>query len=508
MIQGVLYCRVSDTEQREGFSIDSQARVGEEVARRHGIEIVRRWCVVESAKKEGRKAFSELVAFVKAHSTVKVLLFEKPDRMTRNFSDLVLLYDLVQRQDKELLFFTTGLRINKNSRSSEQFQLDIQVVLARNYINNLREEVMKGLTQKFLKGGFPSIAPTGYLNDAQTRGITLDARQAPLVRKLFELYGTGRYSLEEIAKIGQREGLEHPLKRKPIKKSGIYHILTNPFYYGLMKWNGQSGIGSHEPLISQALFERVQQVLGGQMRPRSRKFAFHGLAECGHCGSAITSEFHVKKQKNGVRREYLYYRCTGWRNGGKVCKGSYVSERELVEQLGEPLKNLTLDSPTVFKVKKALADSFRSEKEFHHSRLAALQTEATRIKGWLDKAYADRLEGVLTIEEYKEKAEAWRNCLVELQQEIRGHETADANYLDQGSRILELAQRAHELYERQPDNFEKRKMVDLVSSKVVISGGRVVLNLREPFSTLSKVAVAASSAKRGSEWWAVEDLNL
>ncbi len=508
-IKAARFFRVSSKEQEDGYSLEAQGRESTDYERRHDLETVRTWAVAESAKKaDVRKAFKEFVQYFRTNPSVKVMLFEKPDRMTRNFRDLVTIYELIDEHHKEVHFFKTGLVINENSKSSDQLQLDLHVVLARNYINNLAEEVTKGLNEKLRGGGWPSAAPTGYLNDPVTRETVPDPARSKIVRKLFELYATGRYSLNQIAKIAQKEGLEHPHKKTPVKKSGIYHILTNPFYFGVMKWKDELVAGHHEPLLSKVLYDRVQSVLGGQQRPKTKKFAFRGFGECGHCGSPITAELHVKKQKNGVTRRYVYYRCTGWKNGGKVCEGSHISERDLVAQLGEPLKRLKIDAATLALVKSALAESFKGEKLYHAERMTALTAESTRLMTWIDKAYTDRLEGILTPEDFKAKSEGWRLRLMDVQGEIRAHQEADGSYLEDATLILDIAQRAYAIYEVAADNFERRRIVDQLVSKVVISDRRAVLNLWEPYSVLSKVAVAAKSRKSSSLKWAVEDLNL
>lgn len=38
-------------------------------------------------------------------------------------------------------------------------------------------------------------------------------------------------------------------------------ILSNPFYIGLFRYNGELHKGSHEPLIEKSLFDKVQRVL-------------------------------------------------------------------------------------------------------------------------------------------------------------------------------------------------------------------------------------------------------
>jgi DNA invertase Pin-like site-specific DNA recombinase len=380
----------------EGYSQDVQEREGDRYADRIEVDIARRWIVSESAKEAGRKAFGEMVQFVKSDPSIKVVIFEKTDRSTQNIYDVDQLYRLIEVHDKELHFYKTGLVLHKHSKSSDKLRFDIEAVLARNYINNLSEEVKKGMDAKVRDGGWPGIAPAGFLNDRVTREIVQDEVQGPIAKRAFEMAGTGRYTLETLLVFARKAGLRNPLKKTLIGKSGLYHVLTNTFYYGLVQWKGELFQGKHEPLISKALFDRVQQVLGRKKRPKHRKFPFQGMGVCGHCGSAITAEYHAKRQKNGKRHEYVHYHCTGWKNGGKVCPGSRISERALVEQLGEPLKNLWLDAGTVEEIKAALRESFASEREYQKEHLTALQAEAARLKTWIDKAYTDRLEGLLT----------------------------------------------------------------------------------------------------------------
>jgi site-specific DNA recombinase len=504
-----LFVRVSSKEQEEGYSLASQQGEGEEYALRRGFVIDRKWAVAESAKDTARKAFKELVQYVKARPQVKVLLFEKPDRMTRNFADLVTIYELVDKYDKEIHFYKTGLKINRQSRSSDQVHLDMEVVWARKFITNLREEVKKGMLQKVRDGGAPHLAPVGYRNNRETAGVELDPVQGPLVKRLWHLAATGRFTVDRLTEKAAELGIVSRRTGKPLCRSGIHGIFEKTFYYGLVKWGGEEVTGNHETLISKALFDQVQEVLRNEgRRPKNLSFPFKGLPVCGSCGSGVTAEQHTKHQKNGNTHRYVYYRCTGWRNGRNVCKDSYIREEELADQLGEPLKQLVINAPTLGKIRDAIRRSTADERQLAHSRLAALKAEETRLKKRLEQAYEDKLDGVLPAEEYRERSEGWRNRLVAIGGEIAGLEKDSPVFLEEASKILDLARRAHGLYARQRDNYERRKLIDLMGSKVVISGRRAVLNLREPFNSLSKLAFAANSGKGDPEWYARQDLNL
>ena len=278
-----MFLRVSSKEQRdEGYSLEAQERTGREYAARHGLEIVRMWSVAETAKSDVlRKAFKEFIQFVRATPAIRVMLFEKPDRMTRNFTDLATVYDLIEKHGKEAHFFRSGLRINRESKSSDQMQLDFQVVIARNYILNLREEVKKGMRQKVLNGGFPATAPLGYRNNRATAEIEPVPEQAPIIKKLFELYATGRYSLRELMLAAADLGLRYRNSANTVQRCTMYTMLQNPAYYGMVRWGGEMAQGKHEPIITKALFDRVKAVLDRENRPRNMKFAFRGLPVTG-----------------------------------------------------------------------------------------------------------------------------------------------------------------------------------------------------------------------------------
>src|SRR4051794_5722200 len=88
--QAVTYGRVSSKEQeKEGFSIPAQLKLLADYALANGLAVVREYVDVETAKQTGRAAFGEMVTYLKAHPTVRVLLVEKTDRLYRNLKDWV-----------------------------------------------------------------------------------------------------------------------------------------------------------------------------------------------------------------------------------------------------------------------------------------------------------------------------------------------------------------------------------------------------------------------------------
>jgi site-specific DNA recombinase len=477
MIRGLLYVRVSSQDQaEEGFSLESQEKEGEKYASRKGLTIVKKWAVSESAKVQGRKAYKELIDYAKNNPDIKAIIFEKVDRMTRNFFDLVEIYDLIEKHDKEIHFFKQGLIIDKKSKSSDKLNLDIQVVLARNYINNLGEEVKKGLKEKALQGEFPQRAPLGYKNNKETHLIEIEPITAPFIRKLFSFYATGNYSLAQLVDIMYGEGLKYPSGNK-IQKSVIEFILKNPIYYGSMRWDGEIYKGKHTPIIDKGLFEAVQEAFQkhNKFKGNRRNFAFTGLLTCSECGCSITAE--MKKGR------YVYYHCTG--HFGGDCKKNYLREEYIEDKLGELLKGIELEDKTLEWLKEALHQSHKTEREYSDKMIASLNSQKEKAKKRLDQAYVDKLDGNITEEFWKMKSGEWINEIENVSIKLNAHEHSNINYYEDGVKILELSKKAYSLY-KSATAQEKRKLLNLVLSNCYLEGKNLRPDYKKPFDIIRK----------------------
>jgi site-specific DNA recombinase len=85
-----------------------------------------------------------MLRFLKTHPTVRIILVEKTDRLYRNLKDWVRL----DEYDVEIHLVKEGTVLSRDSRSSEKFMHGIKVLMAKNYIDVLSEEVRKGMLEK------------------------------------------------------------------------------------------------------------------------------------------------------------------------------------------------------------------------------------------------------------------------------------------------------------------------------------------------------------------------
>lgn len=124
-----------------------------EYAVTHSFNVVKEFVDNETAKKVGRTNFGEMIKFLRKNTTVKTILVEKTDRLYRNFKDYVLLDEF---EGIEIHLVKENTILSDNSRSHEKFIHGIKVLMAKNYIDNLSEEVKKGMLQKASQGEYPS----------------------------------------------------------------------------------------------------------------------------------------------------------------------------------------------------------------------------------------------------------------------------------------------------------------------------------------------------------------
>ena len=159
--------------------------------------------------------------------------------------------------DLEIHFIKENVILSRDSRSSEKFMHGIKVRMAKNYIDNLSEETRKGMLEKAEEGIWPSFAPLGYRNVVGPGGKRLiepDPELAPIITRMFEWYASGQYSLVQVTKMAQAEGMVFRKSNDPVPKATDHKILRNRIYTGKFDWDGKTYPGVHVPLLTPHLF--------------------------------------------------------------------------------------------------------------------------------------------------------------------------------------------------------------------------------------------------------------
>ena len=414
----ILYARKSTEEDdRQVLSIQAQLEELQEYAAKEKLEIVASFCEAKTAKEPGRIKFAEMLSLIERGKADGIISWH-PDRLARNSVDGGKIIHFVDRGLIRSLKFPTFWF---EPTPQGLFMLQIAFGQSKYFVDNLRENVKRGLRQKIRNGTWPGWAPVGYTNNPKTRGIDVDSEKAPKVRKMFEMYATGEYTLHSLANWCKENGLRGNLN-KPLVIANIQKNLQNIFYLGLMKWKGEIFEGKHEPLISKKLFDKCQEVMtkrGKVQEVRKHHFAFLGLLKCASCGCSITGE----RQKG-----HNYYRCT--KKKGLCQEKHYLREEILTEQITSYLQKVSLSSQDTEKVLAALDSEQDKAREDAKSEVIVLKEQLSQVEAKLQKLLDIYLADALSTEEYAAKKSSLLSQKIAFVEKITDFEQKGLSWLE------------------------------------------------------------------------------
>ena len=344
-----LYARKSsESDERQAMSIESQVKEMSSLAAKENILIKEIRSESYSAKVSGtRPVFSQMIDDIR-QGYFNAILTWAPDRLSRNAGDLGTIIDLMDAQ--KLLAIRTYSQSFSNS-PNEKFLLMILCSQAKLENDNRGLNVKRGIRAKCEMGWRPCMPPLGYYNRAMggIKDIVIDPDRGPIVSKMFYrvayLGQSGRTVKRWLDGIGfsTRSG-------KKVTLSQIYIMLKNPFYYGQFEYPIGSGKwykGSHKPLVSKEVFNKVksQLVVPRKVRWDSKGFAFKHVIKCAGCKASIVGEEKFKKLLDGTIKKHIYYHCSGSKDCNYV--KPYIREEKLIEQLAAFIDSLDEENITV-----------------------------------------------------------------------------------------------------------------------------------------------------------------
>lgn len=361
-----LYARKSsENEDRQVQSIEDQVEILTALAKRNNIEIKHIYTESKSSKKpNNRPLFTEMIQRIEKGDANGILCWSM-NRLFRNPVDQGLVgwllqlgtISCIQTVDRQYLPDDNVLLFN------------VEGGMANQYIIELRKACMRGLQSKINKGWSPGLPPIGYLNDKNEKIIIEDSVRFPLVRQMWDMILSGKYSPKEIRVIANEKwGLRTPKLKKtgdmPICRAMTYKIFNNIYYTGMFKYKGNLYQGKHKPMITLKEFEKVQLIIGrkGIQRPKSHNFAYTGLIRCSKCGCMYTGTEKSKIVKTtGEIKKYTYFHCTRKKEGTSCYNKN--SKPVTLENLEKQVLNIIAQCSLHPQFTKWAVDYLEAEKE-------------------------------------------------------------------------------------------------------------------------------------------------
>ena len=367
-----------------------------------------------------RPKFQQLVQFL-SHGHFRGVVVLSWDRLSRNRGDDTVIRKLMRRGVDVRFAYA-----QYDNSSAGELHMDIDGMFAQHHSRITSEKVRLATRANRLAGKCTYRAPIGYLNTGRMDYKPLDPERAPFIKELFERYATGDWSLADLARLAMDQGIEtipvrrprskrelladdaditdNPKVSRPLTENHISRILSNPFYTGRLRGvdGGLVRSTSHQPLVSDRLFDDVQMKLG--KRTVSRHYTnkldlpFRGLVRCGNCGRA-----YVPYRKKG----HLYFRvrcAVGCSNTLKNCSLTYVAD-----ELSRVIANLVFTDEELAKIEACCATDVVQLQEEQHQQRDRRERQAKRLRSDLNYLQANRLallrSGAYTPEALADEAE-------------------------------------------------------------------------------------------------------
>ena len=488
----VLYARKStEDEDRQVLSIESQLEELRLYSAKEKFDIVASFEEAKTAKEPGRMKFAEMLSFLESGKADGIISWH-PDRLARNSVDGGKIIHMVDRGLIRSLKFPTHWF---EPTPQGLFMLNIAFGQSKYFSDNLRENVKRGQRQKLRNGVWPGWAPVGYKNNAYTRGIDLDKEKAKKVKKIFELYSTGAYTLNSLANWCEEHNLRSRCE-KLMTINGIQLMLQNPFYIGLMRYKSEMFEGPHEPILTKKLFDKVQETMrsrGKVHEVRKHQFNLLGLLKCASCSCSITAEKQIKPSG----REYTYYRCT--RKKGPCAEKHFVRAEILEQQIRDFLQKVSLSSQDTEKVLAALEHDEKQAKEQARGEAQQLKKEIADLDKRLEKLLDAFLSDALSTAEYAAKKEKLVLNKATLNEKVSDIEHKGVSWLEPAREfVLSLNQAAKLL--KQNDFSETTAFLKTIGSNHSLRNGRFEMEPKMRYARAAEQSEAASSPLQIPRW--------
>ncbi len=331
------------------------------------------------------------------------------------------------------------------------------------------------LMQKFREGWQPSPLYIGYRSvggEGERKTCEPDIYIAPVIKQLFELYATGNYSILDLQEWLKDKNV---LSRNgtSLGHSVICNILNNPFYYGLIRWHGESKIGKHKPIIDKALFDTCQYVLAKHrsflIRKRTHDYLLRGFAYCYHCDQRYTAEPHPNHSINKPGFVH-YYHCQ--KRGKNGCPAKYIEMSELEQMVEKEFKKLQFSDSfietVITKAKEIIAENRRTSSSVVQgiiNQKSGLETRRNTLEDAL-------LDGTIDRETFKRRHNELQEQILNLDNQMLEFDNKGKIDIDLIEEVLAFARNIHQAYIEAP-TFLKRHYLRFFFEKIVVKDKKI-----------------------------------
>lgn len=501
--RAVIYLRVSTREQAErggeaeGFSIPAQREACRRAAEALGAMAIEVFVDRgESARSARRPELQRMLRYIREHD-VQYVVVHKLDRLARNLHDHVTIVAALDEVGVDLISCSENI---DNSPTGKLLRT-IMAGMAQFYSDNLATEVVKGSREKARRGGTLGKAPLGYRNirayderGREYRTVDLDPDRAPLIKWAFETYATGEWTvdrlLDELTKRGLTNTKTGTRPERPLRHSHLHKLLTHPYYKGIVRYLGVEYPGKHPRLVSDEIWQRVQETLaahGPGEKQRVHNHYLKGTVCCGKkdangvvCGARLIVS-HAKSRGGLV---YPYFVCLNRHQKRTACTFKAVLIPTVEEKIIEEYSRYELKPEERDELETMLVEELSSLREATDTERKGLLKKQKQLVHEQEKLLQAHYAEAIPLDLLQREQARISKSLSHINQQLAASDHEYALIAANLKAALDLATNAQATYIVASDALRRRLNQALFVRIEVDEDGDVTATLASPFDTL------------------------
>lgn len=489
--KAAIYTRVSTDRQQDGASLDVQLQACRKYCEANGLVVVEEFRDVLSGLNPERPKYRQAIAMAMSKAVDKLIVW-RMDRLGRDLAEYA-----TQLRDLNRV----GVDVVSVTQPGESMMIQqIHGVLAEQESRDKSVRVAASKLHRAREGKWNGATPLGYDRKPAPdgRGFVLTPnREAALVRELFTLYVSGKYSVRNIRDVLNKK------RGRSVTRAAVWNLLKNPAYIGMVRhgqWSNSRFMpkpevtiskGLHRQIVDKATFDRVQARLKSNAKIRGRgglvpTHLFAGLVHCGECGRRFVGHMNVPKN--------AFYYCNRAKGAGD-CKAAGLPESRLREAVITPLEDLIsrLQRYDMRKSVRQELERYRvtAEREEDSAR-SDLEQRFQKLDARLERLEDTYLDESISRDRFLSRRDGIMAELVEVKTQL-AKTRPKASPVDSDKLLATFGWTDEDIdmAVRKPiDDEEWREIVCETVERIVVKHHGVAVTWREPYANLLRARVS------------------
>lgn len=435
----------------------------------------------------------------------KIVLCKQQSRFARDI-------ELVEKYIHGI-FLEKGIRFialldhidTKNQNASTRRSSQINSLVDEWYLADMSENITTTLRNLQEQGKYiGAFAPFGYRKDPQDKHhLIIDPEAAEIVKLIFDCFTVQNMGAASIARNLNNQGIptprlynsEHGLSsyKGDVRNSwcagSVRSILKNPVYLGhiaqhkyckpnykskkLISLDESEWIvveNCHEPIITQETWDRKLERAENRRKSFTKPYTLNlnkhplsGKIFCGICGSKM-----IRSSSRHGSKSFSYFYCRLHREAPEECPGVRIRADLLHELILERFHKLSEDFfDEAFQSERIKQFQKKEQTEMKQlkKQLEGIHKNLMKLKHQLESLYQDKLEGIISKEEYLEYKQKFLNQ----QQAMMEEEAYVSNRIKERDGHMEEYQKVQSILEqyKEIDNLTHAFAGEMIQSVLI-----------------------------------------